>query len=206
MSLLPNNPWTVPREHYGACGLIICGGESVNLHRELIKKFNGPIIAVKQAVAIRPDAHTMFLGGKDDGVVCRQFFPLFVGKYIVARGPYKGVPAMTKVLKRTVKAERLSADPTMVAGYDAGTSAINYAVHLGWKEVLLSGFDMTGGRWLNGEYKHHLPKPPQYQFDAHLSALPKIAEDLIKIGVKVFNCSPISVVQVFEKRSLEEFI
>lgn len=131
---------------------------------------------------------------------------MFTGKYIVARGPYQRVPFRTKILRRTVDATRLSIDPTQVAGFDAGTSAINVAVHLGWKEILLIGFDMTGGRWLNGEYKHHLPYPPQRHFDAHLSALPQIANDLETLGVKVFNCSPISVVKEFEKRSLEEFV
>lgn len=206
MFLPPNNSWSVPKDHPGARGLIVCGGESVLLHRELIKKFNGPIIALKQSVAIRPDAYMMFLGGKDDGVVCRQFFPMFKGKYIVARGPYKDVPAETKVLKRTPDPKRISVNPSYVAGYDAGTSAINVAVHLGWKEILLSGFDMRGGRWLNGEYKHHLPFPPQKQFDDHLSALPSIAKDLEALGIKVFNCSPISAVKEFEKRSLEEFV
>lgn len=200
------NNWSVPREHPNEIGLIICGGESTKTNKNAILKFKGPIIALKQAVAIRPDAHTMFLGGKDDGIVCAKFFPMFIGKYIVARGPYKGVPPSTKILRRTKDAKQLSNDPGFVAGYDAGTSAINYAVHLGWKVILLSGFDMTGGRWLNGEFKHHLPFPPQKQFDDHLSALPYIAADLKKIGVKVYNCSGISIVTEFEKRKLEEFL
>lgn len=206
MSSPQSNPWSVPRDHPGERGLIICGGESTSLKRHLIHKFKGPIIALKQAVAIRPDAYMMFLGGKDDGTVCSKFFPMFNGQYIVARGPYRGVPFRTKVLRRTSDPKRISVDPTQVAGYDAGTSAINVAVHLGWAEVLLIGYDMKGGRWLNGIYNHHLPYPPQFQFDAHLSALPTIAEDLTKMGVKVFNCSPVSAVQVFEKKDLEEFV
>lgn len=200
------NRWTVPRDHPGARGLIICGGESTKLKEEQVRKFVGPIIALKQAVAIRPDAYMMFLGGKDDGAVCAKFFPLFKGTHIVARGPYAGVPKHTKILRRTVDPKKLSLDPTQVAGYDAGTSAINVGVHLGWSEILLIGFDMKGGRWLNGQYHHHLPFPPQHHFDAHLSALPAIAADIAALGVKVFNCSPISVVQEFEKRTLEEFI
>src|SRR5262245_11561369 len=120
-----NTNWIVPKEHFGACGLIICGGEGTKLRRAQIEKFKGPIIALKQAVAIRPDAHTMFLGGKDDGIVCAKFFPIFEGKYIVARGPYKGVPSRTKILRRTVDPKKLALNPGFVAGYDAGTSAIN---------------------------------------------------------------------------------
>lgn len=206
MSSAPSETWSVPREWPGERCLIICGGESVRGQEELIKRFRGRVIAVKQAVAIRPDADVMFLGGKDDGTVCAPFFPLFKGAYIVARGPYKGVPARTKVLRRTADAASLSAIPTHLAGFDAGTSAINLAALFGAAEILLTGFDMTGGRWLNGRYKHHLPFPPQSQFDAHLSALPAIAAALVTLGVKVWNCSPISVVDVFEKRPLEEFV
>lgn len=205
MSLLLNN-WTVPKDHPGERGLIICGGESTKINQPQILLFKGPIVALKQAVAIRPDAHTMFLGGKDDGSVCAKFFPMFKGKYIVARGPYRHIPKHTKILRRTIDPKRLSLDPRYVAGYDAGTSAINYAVHLGWKEILLIGFDMIGGRWLNGTYNHHLPFPPQHHFDVHISALPSLASDLANAGIKVFNCSSISIVKEFEKRSLEEFI
>lgn len=195
--------WRVPRAWPGERCLIIAGGESVRDQEKLIQKFKGRIIAIKQAVAIRPDADVMFIAGKDDGRVCAPFFPMFRGKYIVARGPYKNVPARTKVLRRSKDATRLSHDPGEVAGYDAGTSAINVAFLFGSPEILLCGYDMTGGRWLNGRYKHHLPYPPQRDFDAHLSALPSIAADLEAAGVKVINCSPISVVGVFEKRPLE---
>lgn len=206
MSSAPNETWSVPREWPGERCFIICGGESVKAQEHLIPKLKGRIIAVKQSVALRPNADVMFLGGKDDGKVCAPFFPLFKGAYIVARGPYKGIPARTKVLGRTKDAARLSASPTHLAGFDAGTSAINLAFLFGASEIVLLGFDMTGGRWLNGRYDHHLPFPPQCQFDDHLSALPTIAADLSATGVRVVNCSPISAVKVFEKRPLEEFV
>lgn len=198
--------WVVPREWPGERCFIIAGGESVKAQEPLIYKLKGRVIAIKQAVALRPDADVMFIAGKDDGKVCAPFFPMFKGQYIVARGPYQGVPARTKVLKRTKDAARLSIDPTEVAGLDAGTSAINLAHLFGASEIVLLGYDMTGGRWLNGRFKHHLPFPPQRHFDLHLAALPSLAEDLQHAGVKVWNCSPTSVVEVFEKRSLEAFV
>lgn len=205
MSLL-RDTWSVPREWNNERCLIIAGGESVLDDEEHIKKFRGRVIAIKQSVSIRPDADVMFIAGKDDGRVCERFFPLFRGRYIIARGPYKNVPERTKVLRRTKDPMQLSLDPTEVAGFDAGTSAINLATLFGASEILLSGFDMTGGRWLNGRFVHHQPFPPQRDFDTHLSQLPRIAEDLKRIGVKVINCSAISVVDVFEKRPLKEFV
>lgn len=198
--------WSVPREWAGERCFIICGGESVRKQEHLIPRLRGRIIAVKQSVALRPDADVMFIAGKDDGKVCRDFFPRHTGKYLIARGPYKDVPARTKVLRRTKDAARLSTDPTEVAGFDAGTSAINLAFLFGATEIVLLGFDMRGGRWLNGRYAHHMPFPPQRDFDAHLSALPSIAADLKAAGVRVVNCSPMSAVDVFEKRPLEEFV
>lgn len=201
-----NNPWSVPREWVGERCLIICGGESVRAQEAQIKRFAGRVIAVKQAVAIRPDADVMFIAGKDDGRVCRTFFPMFKGQYLIARGPYVGIPERTKVLKRTADPKRLSLEPTHLAGYDAGTSAINLAFLFGAVEIILAGFDMTGGRWLNGRFPHHLPIPPQRDHDIHMTALPTIAADLKAQGVRVINVSPVSAVTVFEKMDLEQLL
>ncbi len=198
--------WSVPREWPGERCFIICGGESVKEQEHLIPKLHGRFIAIKQSVALRPDADVMFIAGKDDGRVCAKFFPLHQGPYLVARGSYPNVPKRTKILQRKLPAERLSTLPSHVAGLDAGTSAINLAYLFGATEIILLGYDMTGGRWLNGRYQHHLPYPPQRHFELHMAALPPFADDLKEVGVRVVNCSPISAVTVFEKKPLEEFV
>lgn len=206
MSLPQNNLWSVPREWPGERCLIIAGGESVKGQEALIKAFQGRVIAVKQSVALRPDADVMFIAGKDDGKVCAPFFDMHRGKYLIARGNYKGVPSRVKVLGRTLIASHLSDDPHEVAGLDAGTSSINLAYLFGASEIVLLGYDMTGGRWLNGKYPHHLPFPPKEHFRLHMEALAPIAKALTDRGIKVFNCSPISAVTCFEKRNLEAFV
>jgi hypothetical protein len=203
---LSHNIWSVPREWEGERCLIIAGGESVKGQEELIRSFRGRVIAIKQSVALRPDADVMFIAGKDDGKVCAPFFDLHRGKYLVARGHYPGVPLRVKILRRALVANQLSDDPQEVAGLDAGTSAINLAYLFGSTEIILTGFDMTGGRWLNGKYPHHLPFPPQRHFDLHLASIPPIAKALVSRGVRVFNCSTISAVTCFEKRNLEAFV
>lgn len=206
MSLPTANPWSVPREWIGERCFIIAGGESVKPQEKWISKLKGRFIAIKQSVALRPDADVMFIAGKDDGRVCSRFFPLHRGSYLVARGEYKSVPSHTRILRRSIPAERLSNEPTALAGLDAGTSAINLAYLFGASEIILLGYDMTGGRWLNGRYQHHLPYPPKRHFELHMAALPPFAEDLKAAGVRVVNCSAISAVEVFEKRPLEEFV
>lgn len=198
--------WSVPREWSGERCFIICGGESVKEQEHLIPKLQGRFIAIKQSVALRPDADVMFIAGKDDGRVCVKFFPLHRGAYLVARGQYRDVPKHTRILKRYLPAERLSKEPGAVAGLDAGTSAINLAYLFGATEIILLGYDMTGGRWLNGRYQHHLPYPPKRHFELHMAALPPFAADLREAGIRVMNCSPISAVTVFEKKPLEEFV
>lgn len=198
--------WSVPREWVGERCFIIAGGESVKEQERLIPELKGRVIAIKQSVVLRPSADVMFIAGKDDGRVCAKFFPEHQGQYLIARGPYQGIPKQTKILQRAVPAERLSQTPTHLAGLDAGTSAINLAYLFGANEIILLGYDMTGGRWLNDRYKHHLPYPPQRHFELHMAALPPFAADLREAGIRVVNCSPISAVKVFEKRPLEEFV
>lgn len=198
--------WQVPPEWINERTFIIAGGESVRTQESLIGKLKGRIIAIKQSVALRPDADVMFIAGKDDGKVCHNFFPLHRGTYLIARGAYMGVPSRVRVLGRSLPADRLSNDPTKLAGLDAGTSAINLAYLFGSTEIVLLGYDMTGGRWLNGKYKHHLPYPPQRHFDLHLAQLPTFSQDLLNAGIKVYNCSMKSAVEVFEKVPLERFV
>lgn len=197
--------WKVPREWVGERCFIICGGPSVKAQRDLIPRLRGRIIAIKQSVILRPDADVMFVSGRDDPVVCRKFFPQFRGRYIVSRKDYPGFPDNVLTLGRT-KDEHLSEDPRLLAGLDAGTSAMNLAHLFGVAEIVMLGFDMTGGRWLNGEIKHHLPYPPQIHFDRHLASAAIIAADLAAVGVKVWNASPISAAKFIRYRPLESFL
>lgn len=198
--------WSVPREWSDERCFIIAGGESVKSQEHLILKLKGRVIAIKQSVALRPDADVMFIAGKDDGKVCEKFFPKFKGRYIIARGPYKDIPKQTKILERTTTHKMMSRNASQLAGLDAGTSAINLAFLFGAKEIILLGYDMTGGRWLNGRYHHHLPFPPQRHFDLHMAVLPELAADLKNEGIEVINCSPGSAVECFRKEPLEKFL
>lgn len=199
--------WSVPREWPGERCFILGGGESLRDQRDLIPQLKGRVIAIKQAVALRPDAEVMFMSGKRAYELCAPFFPLFKGRYKVARGRVNVfLPRDTKRIGRTKDHTRLCDLPTHVAGYDAGTSAINLAYHFGATEIVLLGYDMCGGRWFNGEYPHFQPYPPQLHFDRHMAILPDIAADCRAKGIRVVNCSPISKVNAFERQPLEAFL
>ena len=204
----PDPPRFVPeREWAGERCFILCGGPSLREQREHIPALKGRIIAVKQTVSLRPDADVMFVAARDDPQVCRDFFGLYQGPRIICRKAYPGFPERVLFMRRTKVADRLCTTPGILAGLDAGSSAINLAYQLGAAEIVLLGFDLSGARWFKpGEIAHPLPVPPQTHHDRHLKAVTGMAADLEAAGVKVWNASPTSAARCFEYRDLEGFL
>lgn len=200
--------WTVPKAWTGERTFVICGGESVKAQRHLIPKLQGRVIAVKHGVFLRPDADVLFFAGERPEEIAPLCLNAYKGNLIVVRGRGHHVfPDSAKRIGRTPEPHvALSDDPKAVAGYDAGTSAINMAALFGATEIVVLGMDMLGGRWFNGEIPHFLPQPPERDFQIHMSVLPAIAEDAKRKGIRIVNCSPTSRVDCFEKAPLEAFL
>ena len=199
--------WSVPRDWPDARCFVICGGESVRAHRALIPRLKGRVIAVKHGVLLRPDADVLFFAGERPAEIAPALLRAFTGQYIVVRGRGHWVfPANAKRVWRPKTHESWCTDPTEVAGFDAGTSAINLAMHFGATEIVLIGYDMGGGRWFNGEIHHFLPQPPESDFVRHMATLPALAADAQRMGIRIVNCSPISRVECFERQPLETFL
>ena len=198
--------WTVPREWPGERCFVLCGGERVKAQRELIPQLKGRIIAVKHGVLLRPDADVLFFAGEHPAEIAAVCLPVFTGQYIVVRG--RGHPCFPERAKRVWRTthEQWSTDQTAVAGFDAGTSAINLAMLFGATEIVLLGYDMTGGRWFTGEVPHYLPHPPETDHQRHLSPLPALAADAVAKGVRIVNTSPFSRAIWFQSVPLEEFL
>lgn len=194
--------WTVPREWEGERCFIIAGGSSVKAQAALLPKLRGRIIAIKQAVRLRPTADVMFLAARDDWFVCRDYFRFYHGPRIICRSNYPHMPTGTLYLRRSKDA--LSRDPQFVGGLDAGASAINLAALFGAKEIIVLGMDMCQGRWVPNHPT--MPVIPDWHFKLHLEGLRRMAPELKRDGIRVINCSPISAVEVFEKRPLKEFL
>jgi len=90
-------------------------------------------------------------------------------------------------------------------GANSGYQAINLAVHLGAKRILLLGFDMQAVDGKNHWFGEH-PDGVSPPYDNMLLHFPSIVEPLKKRGVEVINCSPDSILDVFPKMPLEEFL
>lgn len=199
--------WSVPREWPGERCFIICGGESIRQQRKLIPKLQGRVIAIKEGVLVRPNADVLFLGGERTPEIALPLIPKFTGQYMVVRGKSDPqLPATVKRVTRTKDHTRLCDLPTHVCGYDSGTSAINMAYHFGATEIVLLGYDMTGGRWFTGEWPHPLPHIPEEHFRRHMVPLTSINADARAKGIRIVNCSPITRVTAFERQPLEAFL
>jgi uncharacterized Rossmann fold enzyme len=95
----------------------------------------------------------------------------------------------------------ITTDPCVIMGSNTGHGAINLAVHLGAKRILLLGFDM---HFKNGHNWHDLHKrhADQARYDLFILEMERAAEDLKRLGVEVVNCSPDSALTCFPKETL----
>lgn len=199
--------WSVPREWDGERCFVLCGGASLAAQRHLVPRLKGRIVAVKEGVLLRPDADVLFCAGEKPAQIAPPLIARFRGTHLVVRG--KGHPCFPDTAKRigrTTEHTRWSTDPTQVAGYDSGTSAINLAMLFGATEIVLLGFDMGGGRWFAGEHPHPVPTIPESDFARHMAPLPALAQDAVAKGIRIVNCSPTSRVICFERQPLETFL
>lgn len=199
--------WVVPREWPGARCFILCNGESIRAQRSLIPQLQGRIIAIKEAVRLRPDADVLFVAAERKVDIVPALLPIFTGQYVVARNKVPAnYPASVKRVSRTKDHTQLCERLDHVCGFDCGTSAINLAYHFGATEIILLGMDMRGDRWCNGEFSHPMPHIPVAHHARHAAVLPAIAADAKQKGIRIVNCSPTSAVTCFERQPLEAFL
>jgi hypothetical protein len=198
--------WSVPREWLGERCFVLCGGESLRNQRHIVPKLAGRFVAVKHGVFVKPDADVVFFAGERPTEIAPPCLKAFTGTHAVVRGRgHEVFPSSVKRVGRPIDHDRWCLTPNEVAGFDAGTSAINLAMHFGAKEIVLLGYDMQGGRWFNGEIPHYLPQPPETDFLRHLAPLPSLAAHAVELGINIWNASPISRAP-FPFKPLEAFL
>lgn len=99
----------------------------------------------------------------------------------------------------------LSLDPTTLnTGKNSGQQAVNLAVHLGAKRIILLGYDMQKGK--HGEHHWHKEHPSRTPdlYRKFLRYFSTIEEPLKQLGVEVINCSRRSALDIFPRMSLEQ--
>lgn len=197
--------WTVPREWAGEPAFILGGGSSLDLIDIASLRGRGRIFAVNDAGLVRaPWADVLYFAdavkakwlGWNRGELHR-----FEGKYVVTRMK-RGVPINAGLVPAGVdlkiltwkKNLALSRSPDTLSGYCSGGNAINLAYLFGCDPIYLLGFDMRQGRWHN---RHKRPERPHLYRERFIPAIERMAPELGRDGVKVFNGSPGSALTCF---------
>ena len=90
-------------------------------------------------------------------------------------------------------------------GNNGGFQAMNLAVHLGAKRILLLAFDMRRvGNRAQWHDKHKRPTPPDVYANNMIPQFEAAVKDLDMLGVKVINCTPGSALKCFPIMPVEE--
>lgn len=114
-----------------------------------------------------------------------------------------------QVLDKGDKLKGISTKSNQVCwNYDSGGAAINLAVQLGAKRIILVGYDMKPGpngekRW-HGEHTKTNGKIANQPYDRFLKSYGQIAKDADKLGVEIINANPWSALDQFPKANVED--
>jgi hypothetical protein len=85
----------------------------------------------------------------------------------------------------------------------SGASAINFAYHLGYRKIVLLGFDM---RKIDGMKNWHMAhkEKDHNPFPRHIKGFVQIAKDAKRLGVQIINATPESAIKDFPIMRLDE--
>lgn len=103
----------------------------------------------------------------------------------------------------------ISLDPALIHyGHNSGFQALNLAVHLGAKRVILLGYDMKKSN--DGKSHWFGDHPPEIHrcspYNKFAEAFNSAVPDLIAAGVKVINCSRDTALTCFERAKIEDIL
>lgn len=208
--------WTVPPIWKGGTVYIIGGGPSL-LDMDLTPLHDTAhrVIGVNNAFALGPWVDVCYFGdcrwwdrNKDE----LKDFPGLVVSSCNRKAPW--MPRWVKQLKRNHKTIGITHGADSISwNNNSGASAINLAVQLGAKKIVLIGFDMQvkegapnkGHNWHDRHERFHTPAENIY---AHrfLKSFGVLAQDLEAAGVECVNATPGSKLTVFPMVKLEDVV
>lgn len=94
------------------------------------------------------------------------------------------------------------------SGGNSGFQSINLAVLFGARKLILVGYDMQidGGLHWHGKHPAGLNNPTAKNVPRWRRAIDGVQPELERLGVTVWNCSPVSALQAFPKTGFAEAI
>lgn len=199
--------WNVLPEWAGEVAYLLGCGPSLN--RADVNRLQGRrVIAINDSYLLAPWAEVLyFCDLKWWEQHQERIADTFQGRIIATlENQIDGVRAL-----RNAGQLGLETDPGAIRnGSNSGYQAINLAVHLGVKRIVLLGYDMQ----VNGDKLHWQPRTDMqtaqgFQRTLQINMLPKfeyLREPLRKAGVEVINCTINSALKVWPYRPLEQVL
>jgi hypothetical protein len=207
--------WTAPELWPGATFVCIAGGPSLTpamVEAVQDRVENGSkvrVIAVNNAYALAPWADVLYFCD------CKwwQWHHKKVGdwKGLIVRldgGLYNFGDPRLKVMRNVETSGLCAARDGLNTGRNSGYQAINLAVHLGAKRIVLLGYDMHAPL-VNGRPKSHWfgDHPGGTSPSVYSQMLPwfeTLVKPLAERGIEVVNATPGSKIGCFPKKSLQD--
>jgi len=92
---------------------------------------------------------------------------------------------------------------------NSGSAAINFAVHLGAKRIILLGFDMTLDGGNNQHWHKYYTSPLQTvksTMKNHMKGFLDMAADLKRLGIECINANPDSKIEEFPRMNFKDIV
>jgi hypothetical protein len=193
---------TVPK--LWPAGTIVCLATGPSLTRADVEYVHGKadaVIAVNDAYRWAPWADVLY--------ACDQKWwrwhkgaPDFLGlKYTLQ--PEAAAFHRVQVLRQT-GTDGLDLNPTgLRTGKNSGYQAINLAVHLGARRIVLLGYDMRGDKTSGDHCFGRHPDGSRPPFALCLPKFKTLVAPLAAAGVEVINCTRVTALMAFPRQPLE---
>lgn len=200
--------WSVPRTWVDQVCFIIAGGPSVT--GEDVEQLRGRhVIAINSSYTAAPFADYLFFGDARWWLEYGDKLGTFAGNIVTAADEVDDERLLH--LRKVKPPPALSIDTSSVAmNRTSLQGAINFAVHLGSKRVVLLGADMRPAKEGRRTH-HHDPYPEKWRigpgcWDVQMAQLKMMMVPLRNLGVDVINTSMNSRINWWPKVPLADVI
>jgi hypothetical protein len=200
-----NDLWRPTREWEGEVAFIVAGGPSV-LTQDLELLRGRKVIAINASHQAVPWAEFVVVADARFFWHYRPQLMEFQGRVISACMSIAGPPKIHR-MHRKATLGLATEGGTLAIKATTLTAAINLAVHLGARAIVLLGAD--GRVAADGKVHHHADHPWRQLngcWDKQKADLKAIADDLLKLGIPCLNASPGSALSFWPVMELPEAI
>lgn len=195
--------WTCPPEWSGETVFIVAGGPSVA--RQDTDRLKGrKVIVINSSYQRVPFADILFFGDSRWYYDHKPMLAKFAGRKVAVSVSVTEKPYL--LMRKIAPPPGLSDNrSTVVMRRTSLHGAINLAVHLGSKRIVVLGADMQAAK--DGRTHHH--KPHGYTvkpgcWDEQIDELRLINKPAGRLGVQIINASPSSRIGFWPQHSFEE--